>query len=444
MREKGIFFSKSFSIVSVVLISAFIMLFTVVNHAVAQDVQTAVVSTVDPQFQSSAISVISVDKNQGARTAVNFLNEITNSDSIVIANENYFYRLERTANNNVTKYEINTPTTRIWQYSCQGDDVAGANPHDMIFVSSTKAYLLRYGSTKAWIVNPSAATADQFKIGELDLSSYSADLGDGTPDMESGVIVNGKLFITLQRIDTTGGWGNYVWKDSYVAVYNIENDQEIDTGKGGGSMLGILLPAKNPGAIQYILENNRIYIQASGASNPTDEYSGGIISLNPDTYETSLVVDDDTNGNGTALLGGRIYGMAVVNASKAYLVIYEGWGDCTLYPFNPSTGVVSSAVPGTEHLSIAGMSNGIYADQKNMLWVNSGTTDGTTEPEIIILNTATDEIDERIQTLFNPGRTAFCTTTIEEAPPLEEIKEEQEAEENDDSTCFISTVNNLE
>ncbi len=46
------------------------------------------------------------------------------------------------------------------------------DPYALVSLSETKAYLLRYGSDKVWVVNPQAENSEDFKIGELDLSGY--------------------------------------------------------------------------------------------------------------------------------------------------------------------------------------------------------------------------------------------------------------------------------
>ena len=393
MKKKALFCGmNSFiqTVLSVFLVSA--VLFINADPVYCDETQTAVVATVAADWSSGAHSVISVDPVGGPRTVQNDLLP-TISDITVTAYGKYFYRMERTGANNVTKFDINAPDTVIWQYSTEGVDV-GSNPHDLVFVSSEKAYLLRYGSDKVWIVNPSTTDEDGFKIGELDLSSY-AD-ADGIPEMHSGVIVNGKIFIALQRLEW---WTPTV--TAYVAVFDIITDEEIETGKGEGGRKGIQLDIKNPGAIQYLVENDTIYVQGSGSYFPV-EYTGGIVSVNPTTYDTVLVLDDGTDTNHPY---GQISGMAIASATKGYFIGYDGWGDNTLYSFDPSTGnVYGEVVDYLKNKNIAGMESGVYLDKNDMLWVCDAT-----DAEIVILNTADDTIDEKISTNLNPSRVVFCT-----------------------------------
>ena len=48
-------------------------------------------------------------------------------------------------------------------------------------------------------------------------------------------------------------------------MFDVATDTEIVTGKGEGSMKGIPLPIKDPLSIQYVPQNNRIYVQGVGS-----------------------------------------------------------------------------------------------------------------------------------------------------------------------------------
>ncbi|MCK4820196.1 hypothetical protein KA005_30815, partial [bacterium] len=389
--------------------SVFAVLFMAAGPVHANGSQTAVVATAAADYSSGAHSIISVDPVGGPRTAQNELFP-TGSDITVSAYGKYFYRFERSGANNVTKFDINAPDTVIWQFSTEGVDT-NSNPYGLVFVSSDKAYLLRYGSTKAWIVNPSATTEAGFKTGELDLTSY-AD-GDGVPEMAGGVIVGNKLFIILQRLEN---WASTA--TPYVAVFDTTTDTEIDTGIAN-PILGIPLDIRDPLAIQYLAENNTIYVQGIGSYFPV-EYTGGIVSIDTDTYVTAMVLDD---GDDTNHPYGQISGMAIVSAAKGYFVGYDGWGDNTLYSFDPATGDVGSSVAGLENKSIAGMESGVYPDDNDMLWICNQT-----DARVDILNITDDSIDESVSTNLNPLKVVFCDETAGTG-----------SGDGDSSGCFIST-----
>jgi PKD repeat protein len=363
--------------------------------------QKAVVATAAADWSSGAHSIISVDPVGGPRSVQNNLVP-TISDITVKAYGRNFYRFERFGANNVAKFDVGAPETVIWQFSTEGNDT-NSNPYDLVFVSSEKAYLLRYGAQAAWIVDPSATVEAEFKTGELNLSAY--DPGDGSPDMAAGVIVDGKLFIILQRFD---GWCPSAGVPAYVAVFDTGTDQEIDTGQGAGGLKGIPLPINDPLNIQYLEQNDTIYVQGVGSypgfCDPQFDYTGGIVSVNPDTYGANLILDDGDAANHPY---GAFSGMVIVSETKGYFVGYDGWGDNTLYTFDPSTGTVNGPVAGFEGIGIAGMESGAYVDQNDMLWVCNQTN-----ARVDILDTADDTIDESVGTDLNPQKVVFAEAEV--------------------------------
>ncbi len=393
--------------------------------------EQAIIATAAADYSSGAHCVADVDPVGGPRAIKTDLLP-TISDIMVAAYENYFYRLERYQANNIAKFDVAAPETPIYQYSVLGDE-ENANPHALIFLNAEKAYLTRYGSTKAWIINPSAKSEAEFKIGELDLSSYADS--DGIPEMDNGVIVNGVLYITLQRLDRDN---SYVPSNTaYVALFDTATDTEIDAGvTNEDNVLGIPLPVTNPGAIQYLAADSTIYVQGVGDygsswSGRDPEYSGGIVTINPSTYETALLVDDGDDADHPY---GNISGMAIVSADKGYFIGYSGWGDNTLYGFSPTTGEVSGVV--SDYLtgkSIAGMQSGAYSDKNNMLWVCNQT-----DAEVVVLKTADDTIDEKVSTNLNPIMVVF--TSMDDDDDGDDGDGDGGGDDDDDSTCFIDTV----
>lgn len=385
------------------------------SSANAEETQTAIVVTAAADWSSGAHSIVSVDPVGGPRTAQNNINP-SGSDLTVVAHDHYFYRMERSGANNITKYDVNAPDKPIWQFSTEGDE-SNSNPYDLVFVDDEKAYLIRYGSETAWIVNPSADTEAAFKIGELDLSNYSD--ADGRPEMSAGIIVDKRLYITLQRIDISGGWGNYTYNTPYVAVFDTRTDAEIDIQNCGCKLKGIAIEnIFNLLTIQYVDDAGMIYVQGVGNWDYTNaEASGGIVKINPKTYEAELILSD-------APAYGAVSGMAIVSKTKGYFVGYAGWGDNSLYSFDPSCGCDVTAVDGFENISISGMQTGVYTDKNGMLWICNQTT-----ASVDILNTGTDMVDESVSTSLNPNKVVFCS----EGSP-------DGGHDDDDDSCFISTL----
>lgn len=361
---------------------------------------SAVATGAATDFSSGAHATITGDKPRSLTENL----VPAGSDMTVVSKGSSFYRMERSGANNITKFDINEPDTPIWQYSTEGSET-GSNPHDLIFATDNLAYLLRYGSSEAWLVDTSASKQENFKKGELDLSDY-ADR-DGKPEMNSGVIVGNKLFVTLQRIDFTGGWGNFVYNQAYVAVFNASTGAEIDTHRGEGGLKGIALRMENPGAIQYVPETGMIYVQCYGQYDK--KYTGGITIIDPDNYESAALIDD-----GTELVHpyGAITGMVIVSPYKGYFVGYNGWGNNNLYKFNPaSPASIPVAVSGFEGKNISGLEPSSL-DRKGMVWLATSDLDPATynlsNPSIKIIDSGTDSIDESISTKLVAQKIVFC------------------------------------
>jgi len=282
------------------------------------------------------------------------------------------------------------------------DTSASVNPQSIVFAGPTKAYVLRHSSSIAWIINPETQSQQNFKTGTLNLSAYNDQDGIG-PEMKSGVIVGNKLFIVMQRLNQDDNW---IPNETYVAVFDTTTDKEIATGKHN-TLNGIPIPVKNPSAIAYEPVSGMIYVQGQGQlesswnGTPAD-YSGGITAINPDTYEATLLIDD---GDENSHPYGNISGMTILSSEKGYFVGYAGWGDNTLYQFNPSTGVVTGTVNDyLKNKNIAGMEAGVQGDKNGFLWVTNST-----DAEIVIINPADNTIDERLSTNLNPLKVVFVS-----------------------------------
>ncbi|MFV9691457.1 MAG: hypothetical protein ACNY01_10905 [Desulfobacteria bacterium] len=427
--------SALFSIFSVCL-----LVFANAEPVCSYETEHAVVSTTATDESSGAHSWIRGQKWGGSRIYEHNMMP-TIPDVTVAAFGQYYYVMERSDQNRITKFDVTELNADIWQYSTRdAGDVDESIPQDMIFVDENKAYLLRYGSDTAWIVNPSAADEADFKIGTLDLSPYQE--GDGIPEMCSGVIVGTKLFITLQRLDAASDPGV-----AYIAVFDTATDTEIDTGKGADGMLGIPLAIEVPGAIQYLGETGLIYVQGGGRyRSESVQYTSGIETVDLDTYDTEIVLDDGDNADHPY---GHITGMAVISADKGFFVGYRGENDNTLYYFDPSTGItgeMSFNVSDPNYLkqkNFASMAGGFAADQYERLWISN-----VTDAKVVILNTTPNDAgeyaaDEEVSIAVNsqgekmtPQRIVFCQE--EESPPEDKPSSSGES----GNFCFITSMAN--
>ena len=392
MKKKNMFFKINLFVLTVF---AFVLTIAAVSDSSAAEPKVVVV-TVDSDYTAGAHSVIDVDPVGGPRTGTHTIDQ-TISDLTVVTHGKYFYRIERYNSNTISKYDINSPGAPIWEYDTRHDPEDNPNPHDLVFATANKAYLIQFGTSDICIVDPGAAIEANFHTGGIDISSYEDS--DGIPEASQGIIVDGKLFVTIKRLDRNDGWS--LPNTCYIAVFDTVTDTEIDTGYSSGTVLGIPLdPYKAPSNLEY--RDGKIYVQCTGRhgssySGRDPEYTGGILTIDPDTYTVTPVLDD---GDDTTHPYGLITGISIVSSTKGYFTGYAGWGDNTLYSFNPSTGADIASVTGL-------IGKGLFltpesVDGNNHLWISNQT-----DHQMEIINVTTDTIDESIDTGFNPAYLAL-------------------------------------
>ncbi len=347
-----------------------------------------VVSTVDTMFTSSVVQIID---SSDPFTSQNDLNPGV-SDTIVRAFEDNYYVIRRFNSDSLAAYSVSDPSTPLYEVSTNSEmepDVS-SNPHDLVFLNSSKAYLLRYGSPIVWVVNPSVTDPALFKIGEIDLSAYDMS---GGPEATRGVIVGDKLYVVMQRLQ-----GFAPTEPGYVAVIDTATDTEINTNTG--SLPGIELPAFNPGDISVDAASDTLFISAFGDFGAFDgsrpaAFTGGVVTVDTVDYSAAQLIDDN---EGT----GRINNVEIVSAGKGYLVSSSGFGTTSLDQFNPVTGRI-------EALGVAGLAGvdirDIAVGPAGNLWVAIAAAES---PKIVVINPADNSlVSDGIATTLNPTGFAF-------------------------------------
>ncbi len=381
------------------------------NNFVGSLDAAAIINTVASDYSDSDIELVNIEHgiDTGKLTAKsgNYANGL--SDYSVAAYGENFYRIGRYGIDTITKYSITNPDTPVYTYSTlDNSEDPTSNPYQLVFLSETKAYLIRYNSPFIWIVNPSAATENDFKIDEIDMSDYnepSTGSADGSPEISDGVIVDGKLFLTLQRQDNF----TIVNSNAYVVVIDTATDTEIDTDNldAPTELFGIQLQTNNPERITYQADAG-LYVQSVGAYESWDgsipaDYKGGIEKVFLDDYSTDLIVDD---GDALSHPYGQIAGLVIVSDTLGYFIGYAGWGDNSLHEFNPSTGQVYWR-------NVAGLGDDAYPDDipsinlgpQNSLWVSLADL---ANPRVLVIDTANNEIIDEVETQFNPAGVVFA------------------------------------
>lgn len=355
----------------------------------------AVVATRAPDYSSGAISLIDTTPPFAAS---NGRNANASSDLAVRADGDHYFLFARYAVNTISRYDAATPDTPTYTYSTNDSGEENSNPYDLIVASPTKAYLIRYGSSTIWIVNPSAVSEAAFHTGDIDLSAYDSD---GIPEMCAGVIKDGKLYVALQRLH------NYAATQSgYVAVIDTATDSEIETGKGSDGLKGIELPIFNPTDLAFVPDSNTLLVIGAGDYGSFPDYippyNGGIVSIDTGTDTASLLLDD---GDADAHPYGQFNALAVVDADRAYFVGSTGFADQTLYRFDPGSNAAPVAVSDFADQELGALA----VDPDGQLWV-ARTSDAAPGLSVLGFNGTTETVNkDLVDTALTPINVDFVS-----------------------------------
>lgn len=262
------------------------------------------------------------------------------SDIAVVTDGVSPYQIGRFLADSVTRYDARDTSVVDYQYSVLGDEPQTSNPQDLAFSSDSRAYLTRRLSTALWVVDPSAETEADFLIEEIDLSAYDTDM----PDMTDAIIVDDKLFVLLERLELQNS-SQLPVRNAYIAVINTLTNMEIDTGQGNEGLFGIELDVRNPTSLQYNDDTGMIYVTGRGnyfesEGVEDDFHSGGVVQIDPSTYEHALILDDGTDDDNQ----GYFVELEVIDAELAFLLTFEQYTVTTLRRFNPTSGELSDEI----------------------------------------------------------------------------------------------------
>lgn len=228
-------------------------------------------------------SQVAVGLTSGTRTATEGYFEQDASDYTIDVYKDYVYQIGK--NNIDTLARVNTKVSLLlpeYEYSLAEDGSSSTNAYQIIQISETKAYLIRYGKDSIQIVDPSA-DEENFVTGSIDLSAYNPE-GKEAPSMAGGVIVGDKLFVILQRLNAS-----YVPGTPYLAVIDTTTDTEIDTQEGVDGLKGVELNASNP----MELDTDGTYIYVAGRGDYGSN-SGALDRVAVADYSLTNIIDDTT------------------------------------------------------------------------------------------------------------------------------------------------------
>lgn len=353
----------------------------------------AAIATASSDYNSGEVELAELGKDDITASGGYFPGS---PDITVSAYGQNYYLLSKFGIDQIKKVDVREPAIATWDYSTlAAGDTGSSNPYQLVFVNEQKAYLIRYGASTAWIVNPSASTEAGFYIGELDLSAYIPQNTTGAPNMSHAVIVGSKLFITLERQDSSYQPTNA----AYVAVFDTTTNNEINTRPGTtGALKGIPLQGRNPARIQHVEGLGLVVLNRGTFGAPFTGTSLDVID--PETYTVGSMIADEE-------ITTQINNAVFVSPTQAYILNYSGWQNISLQRFNPSVGASSLE-------NVAGLTGGdfrtIDLSPEGTLWLGDANT---SSQGIRIFDTTTDLQVDFIETQLLPIAVAFMEIEIE-------------------------------
>lgn len=338
----------------------------------------AVITTTD--FSSGSFSSLDLETN----TATNDYLTI-HSDAVVRTYQDKVYIINRLGQDNVIVLDKDNLSTPLIQYSTGN----GTNPHDMAFVSESKAYISRYGHTQVLIVNP--VTGDS--LGAVDLSTFADS--DGFPEMSQLTLYNNRLFVVCLRLDQNNGFAPTDF--SVVVVVDVATDQVVDVDANAAGVQGIVMTGKNP----------------SGASQRGDKWVLSTVNTFGDLADGGIEVIDLGNLKsdgiviGEAELGGNLNFLAMASDNKGYVVVSDANFANLVKGFDLTTKTVSASLGGLSGGYVSSL--GVFGTRLYAL--DNGSFSDPTSGGVKVYDVNTDQlVAGPINTGLPPASIAFIGT----------------------------------
>jgi hypothetical protein len=310
-------------------------------------------------YTTGSSSVIWLD---GSYTSENDVASI-HSDAVSRYYDGLVYVVNRLDGDNIQILDPDDGFSTIRQFSVGN----GSGPHDIAFLTGTKAYVTRFETNDLWIVNPSTGA----HTGTIDLSSFADS--DGLCEMDQLFIKGDLLFVTIQRVDRNDWW--LPVGDSYIAVVDCAADTLLDVDSVTPGKQSILLTGTNPFSnLQFDEYTNRLYVSCVGYWGMQD---AGVEVINPYTLQSEGYLLSETAA------GGDINDVEILSPTKGYAIVTNASFVTELISFDPSTGAKLATLysPGDYVL------NDIEISPDGELFLADQTE---TDPGVWIFDTAAD------------------------------------------------------
>lgn len=249
------------------------------------------------------------------------------SDAVIRFFDGRVYVVNRLGRDSIQILNPNLANLTIREFSVG----PGTNPHDIVLLSPTKAFVSRYNSPRMLIVNPSNGSW----IGEIDLSRYSeptssSGVPDGLPEMSWMLSFQNRVFVTLQRLDRNHPSGFFPPSDKSLLV-------EIDPVSNlpfREFSFQVTNPICKPQVVNLFGDPHAIFCSA-GFLGFISKLDGGIEAFNLRTnqFRPGFLLEEQ-------VVGGDILDMQIINDELGFASVLDASFNKKFVIFNPSNGLV--------------------------------------------------------------------------------------------------------
>lgn len=256
----------------------------------------------------------------------------TCADAVIRHHQGLLYVVERFGCDNIRVLDPANGFAVVRQFSVGN----GSNPNDIAIVSPSRAYVTRYDTTDLWIVDPSSGAF----TGSVSLAAF-AD-ADGIPEMKSLAVRNGRLFVTVQRVDRELFFSPT--DSSQVVVLDATTGAFLDCDPMAPGIQGILLPFQNPTTELVADGAGHLVVGCTGGYGLAD---GGIVRLDPAALEVAAIEVTE------ATLGGDVLDVALASDTRGFAVVADASFDTACRPYDRVAGTAGAPVHATSGFNLA-------------------------------------------------------------------------------------------
>jgi hypothetical protein len=276
--------------------------------------EQAIVLTSD--FSTGGVSVIDLTTRQVAANVAT-----VHSDATLRMHDGLIYVINRFGQDNIQIIDPRKNYATLRQFSTGN----GSNPQDIVFATSLKAYVSRYGSAELEVVDPRSG----LQLRTVSLAAF-AD-GDGLPEMSRMALVGPYLFVACQRLT------NFVASNpSLVVVIDARTDAIVDVDPVTPGVQAIPLVGRNPVTeLVYDATTHSLLVGCAGAYGVLD---GGIERIDAVTLQNLGVVISETT------LGGDIGDIAWNGPGHSYAIVSDPSFNASVVAWSATTGALLGPV----------------------------------------------------------------------------------------------------